>query len=85
MGLEGGKAKAVHLKCWEEVVGQCKAFDKGKFEVSVLLGNVKIAFPVGSPEANILKKTVNQGWIGKKVGLMRTNVPEMRLLARLIE
>jgi hypothetical protein len=32
----------------------------------------------------MLRKT-NDGWIGKKIGLLRTNVPRMPLLARLIK
>ena len=84
MGLESGKVKEVRLRCWEEAVGQCKAVEQGEFEISVLLGNLRIVFPAGSPEAEVLRKT-NDGWIGKKIGLLRTNVPRTPLLARLIK
>ena len=85
MTLESGKVKEVRLRCWEEAVGQCRAVEQGEFGVSVLLGNLRVVFPDGSPEAEMLRKTVNDGWIGKKIGLLRTNVPQTPLLARLIE
>jgi hypothetical protein len=74
--------KVVSLRLWEEVIGTFRAINKDYSEVSVNIGNYQIIFPIDALEAKIIESIASKGWLGKKVGFLRTDLPERPLLIR---
>lgn len=74
----------VHLRLWEEVIGICRAIDRNESVLSITIDGFQLTFRTGSSEALMLEKVSIEGFLGKKVGILRTDSPEEPLRVRLI-
>ncbi len=78
-------AEQVHLRLWEEIVGTCRSIDRNEYDISVTIDGLKIIFPRDSSEAKMLEKITDYGFLGQKVGILRTDLPRKPLLLRLVK
>jgi len=76
-----------HLKNYEEAVGYLKSLEVKDSEVAVILSrtcgdDLQIAFPVESPEAEVLTRELDEEPVGQKIGILKNDHPQHPILIR---
>jgi len=74
------EVKDVCLRPWEEIKGVCRTIEKGSYSFSIIVGKLRVVFPSDSPEAEILRREADEGCIGKKVSVLKTDSPSRPLV-----
>jgi hypothetical protein len=67
-----------------EIVGQLKDINYDEFCISVEVDDKVVSFPLSSLEAISSRRQLKRDLLGKKVGILRTNLPSP-ILIRVIE
>lgn len=79
--------REMRLKIWEEIIGCCVRFEVKRDQVAVILRacgqNVQIAYERNSKEEIILRRFGRKP-IGRKVGILRTDIPSKPIVVRII-
>lgn len=75
--------KEVYLRLWDEVLGVYQGVEITEIQATLLLRKLRIRFPVHSPEAEILKK-LDDSFLGKRIGILKTDVPNKPVVIRVI-
>lgn len=71
----------IHLKAWDEVVGTFRGLEKDEFTLLVQFEGFHFILNLASHEAEIVEKLLNNK-IGRKIGLLRTDLVEKPFIAR---
>jgi len=86
-------AKQLFLQPWEELIGIYTGADNGMhmsfltFKIMEPRSNTLylLTYPIGSLESVILQASLNLGAVGRRVGVLRTDIPAKPLIARVLE
>jgi hypothetical protein len=87
---EPEQLKEIRLHPWEEFVGIFKRVEITEFDHAVIFEfpkpkDIKVLFSQDSEEARILTELLTPELIGKKIGILRTDIPEKPIVMRLVE
>lgn len=74
----------LHLTPWVEVVGTYHGSHVDGYHIYVRVGKRAVAFPDDSMEAALVRKTLNEKMVGRKIGILKSGLPGKPLLVRLI-
>lgn len=85
--------KQLNLAAWEEIVGIYAGADNGMhfsfltFKIMEPRSNTiyTLAYPIGSLESIILQASLNLDAVGRRVAVLRTDIPSKPLIARVLE
>jgi hypothetical protein len=72
------------LPLWSELVGIVQDYCNDEYCIHVIIDNKALTFSKDSSEAQILDRTMTQ-LLGKKVGILRTDLPGKKLCIRHFE
>lgn len=79
------EVKLLHLVPWSEVIGTYHGFYVDVGHIYVRVGKRVVAFPDGSREATLVRKTLNERMVGRKIGILRTeDLPDRPVLIRVV-
>lgn len=84
MSSKSSTDKEVHLQIWSEVVGTYKGLFVTDYDLQVRISNEVLSFPKDSDEALYVQENLG-GVIGRKIGILKTDVPEKPLCIRLVD
>ena len=82
--------KVIVLCFWEEVIGIYLGTEITEIFINIHLKyfnekHVKITFPRESKEEKILSSSLNTNLIGKKIGILKTNIPSKPIIIRVFD
>ena len=75
----------VHLKCFDEIVGQYKGIERSDCETAIAIGDLKVVFPTGSAEAEVAMELLGEELMGTKIGLIRIDRRDKPLRVRTVK
>ena len=78
------KIKKIHLSPWTELYGKLYGIFHDNHLIHVRIGYWMLSFPNGSGEAELLRHKLPK-LVGRKVGILKTDLPSNPLLVRVIE
>jgi len=78
------KMKKIHLSPWTELCGKLLGISTNDYLVNVKIGDRVISFQHGSHEAKLVKQNLVK-LVGKKVGVLKTDLPEKPLVIRVLK
>jgi len=74
----------VRLVSWSEIVGTYNGLVIAEHFTRVRINGNIISFPNGTEEATLLQQFLNESMVGRRVGVLRADLPDKPLLIRLI-
>ena len=77
--------QVVYLDAYEEVIGTLRGIEKDEFAISLIFDVFQVIFNLNSKEGELVEKTIDNGLIGEKIGLLRTDSKDNPLIFRKIE
>jgi hypothetical protein len=80
--MEKAKREEIRLKEWEEIVDIFKGIVREDSSLSVLFNDFKITFHPGSVEGRIVEEALNEGLVGEKIAILRTDIPTKPIIVR---
>ncbi len=78
------EVKEKHLRSWDEIVGVLQAMELTQFEAILLFEECYVSFPLNSPEGELIKN-LDDLLVGKKVGMLKTDLREKPLVIRMLK
>jgi hypothetical protein len=80
--IRRGDMSLIRLKEWEEIVGRFEGLEKDEFTLLVQFEEFHFILNSASHEAEIIEKLLSSNLIGRKIGLLRTDLIEKPFIAR---
>lgn len=81
---EGIKAKKQLLRLWDEAVGVYQGVKLTQFEAVLLFKGYQVSFPLNSPGSELIKN-LDDSLVGKKVGILKTDLHNKPLVIRVLK
>lgn len=78
------QGNAIHLRLWMELTGKLCGISRDEHFTHVRIEHWMLSFPNGSEEADLLRQKLAKA-VGKKIGVLRTDLPDNPLLVRVID
>jgi hypothetical protein len=77
--------RQVHLPFWSEVIGTLNSFNVDNDALKLVIDDKMLSYPNNSEEAIYLQKKLDASLIGRRIEVLRTDIPDKPLLIRLID
>lgn len=74
----------LHLVPWSEVTGTYHGSQVDGHHIYVRIGKRAVAFAVESREASLVRRRLSENMVGRKIGILKTNLPDKPLLFRVV-
>jgi hypothetical protein len=74
--------EAIRLKPWEEACGRLQGVAEDYPYITLDFGKFRVVF--GSDEANAIKDQLTEELIGKRISVLRTDIPDKPALMRVV-
>ena len=75
----------IQLALWSELIGTYKGFSIDGHSVHVRIDDNVVSFVIGSEEASLLQQILSDNMMGRKIGILKTDLIDRPLLIRLID
>jgi len=73
-----------HLGLWTEIIGELQEISSDESFIYLKIGSKMLSFPKESDEASYVQTRLATNLIGRKIAMLRTDIPRKPLLIRLI-
>jgi len=77
-------SEEVHLEPWVEITGVLRSIETKKAFLHLEIADTVLSFEIESKEASCAQERINRNLIGRKIGILRTDIAEKPLVVRLI-
>lgn len=74
----------IHLGIWNEVVGSLRNIIITDNAIHLQVSRYVLSFTKDSAEANYILKMIDDGFTGKRIAILRTDISETPILIRLV-
>lgn len=76
--------KEIKLNIWSEVVGTDDGLVIEENFTHLRINSSVISFPNGTKEATLVRQFFNENMVGRKIGVLRTDLADKPLLFRIV-
>lgn len=78
------QGEQIRLALWAELIGPYGGFVIDGHYIRVRIDDNVVSFVIGSEEAILLQQILNDNMIGRKIGILKTDLIDKPVLIRLI-
>ena len=73
-----------YLGVWMELIGELREISSDEYSIYLKIDSKVLSFPKESDEAKYVQTRLDANLIGRKIAILRTDIPEKSFIVRLI-